>query len=136
MSDHESTFQFAALTSDADYIAPDGSAIRLLPAMKGGGLCCCTLPEGMTSLPVEHCHVEEIWYVLAGQGEVWRKSNEMEEIVQVEPGTSLTIPPRTSFQFRNLGTGALIILIVTMPPWPGASEAEKVSGIWPASTFT
>ena len=28
----------------------------------------------MTSSPVAHRSVEELWYILEGQGEVWRKS--------------------------------------------------------------
>jgi mannose-6-phosphate isomerase-like protein (cupin superfamily) len=121
------------LKPDADYIAPDGSEIRLLPTVKGGGLCHCTLPEGKTSSPVAHRGVEEIWYVLEGTGEVWRATSGGEPPVPVSPGTSLTIPPRTAFQFRNSGTGPLCILIVTMPPWPGPQEAEKAIGVWPAT---
>lgn len=49
-------------------------------------------------------------------------------------GTSLTIPPRTAFQFRNTGMGPLRILIVTMPPWPGPQEAEEAVGVWPAGS--
>lgn len=117
------------LKQDADYHAPDGSEIRLLPTMTGGGLCHCTLPVGKTSLPVAHKHVEEIWYVLEGEGEVWR-GNPKDHPVFVSKGTSLTIPPRTAFQFRNTGVSPLCILIVTMPQWPGPEEAEKVSGVW------
>ncbi len=105
--------------------------IRLLPTMKGGGLSHCTLPAGKTSSAVSHRHVEEIWYVIDGQGEVWRKTARAEETIGVAAGTSLTIPPRTSFQFRNTGAGPLCILIATMPPWPGPQEAEKTAGVWP-----
>jgi mannose-6-phosphate isomerase-like protein (cupin superfamily) len=132
MTSSDLTFQTSALKSDADYLAPDGSEIRLLPTMKGGGLCHCTLPAGKTSSPVFHLNVEEIWYVIEGQGEVWRKAGELEDLVRVSAGTSLTIPPRTSFQFRNTGPGPLCILIVTMPPWPGPQEAVDAIGAWPA----
>jgi hypothetical protein len=36
MTDSNQSFQTSALKPDADYPAPDGSEIRLLPAMKGG----------------------------------------------------------------------------------------------------
>ena len=121
------------LKTNADYLAPDGSEIRLLPAMSGGGLCHCTLPPGTTSSPVAHRKVEEIWYVLSGEGEVWRKNYAPDETVRVCVGTSLTIPPRTAFQFRNTGDSPLCILIVTMPPWPGPHEAEKAMGVWPVT---
>jgi mannose-6-phosphate isomerase-like protein (cupin superfamily) len=127
----EQVLETKALKPNADYLAPDGSEIRLLPTMKGGGLAHCTLPSGSTSSPVSHRHVEEIWYVLEGQGDVWRKSAGAENTVGVSAGISLTIPPRTSFQFRNTGAGPLRILIVTMPPWPGPQEAEKAAGVWP-----
>lgn len=132
MTHSDPIFQTSALKSDADYLAPDGSEIRLLPAMKAGGLCHCTLAAGKISSPVAHRNVEEIWYVLDGEGEVWRKNAAAEETVRVGAGASLTIPPRTAFQFRNTGAGPLCILIVTMPQWPGPQEAEKAVGVWPA----
>jgi hypothetical protein len=54
MTDSEAALRTGTLKPDADYLAPDGSEIRLLPAMKGGGLCHCTLPVGRTSSPVAH----------------------------------------------------------------------------------
>jgi len=128
----ESILQTISLKCDIDYLAPDGSEIRLLPTMNGGGLCHCTLPVGKTSSPVAHRHVEEIWYVLQGEGKIWRKGPETEETVNVNAGTSLTIPPQTAFQFRNTGTKPLCILIVTMPPWSGPDEAEETTGPWPS----
>ena len=130
----EEVLQTLILRAEADYLAPDGSEIRLLPTMNSGGLCHCTLPTGRTSSPVVHRQVEEIWYVVSGEGEVWRKNAAAEETVRVGVGMSLTIPPRTAFQFRNTGGGPLCILIVTMPPWPGAQEAEKAVGVWPTTT--
>jgi len=125
--------QTALLKSDADYLAPDGSEIRLLPTVDAGGMCHCTLPIGKTSLPVAHSRVEEIWFVVSGEGEVWRKNVTEEKLVPVRAGSSLTIPRRTAFQFRNTGDSPLCILIVTMPPWLGPQDAEKAAGIWPAT---
>ncbi len=133
MNDSDAIFQTSGLRPDADYLAPDGSQIRLLPTMKGGGLCHCTLPAGKTSSPVAHHHVEEIWYVLSGEGELWRKGAGIEDTVRLSAESSLTIPPRTAFQFRNTGGRPLCILIVTMPPWPGPQEAETATGVWPAT---
>lgn len=113
-----------------NYLAPDGTEIGLLPAMKGGGLCECVLPVGGISKPVKHKKVEEIWYVLEGEGQVWRKSKTKEKVVKVKPGVALTIPPGVSFQFRNTGKGPLRMMIVTMPPWPGPEEAIAVDGKW------
>jgi mannose-6-phosphate isomerase-like protein (cupin superfamily) len=131
MTEREARLQTMMLKPAVDTLAPDGSEIRLLPTMKGGSLCHCTLPAGQTSSPVIHRRVEEIWYVLSGDGEVWRSNAEAEATVRVCAGSSLSIPPRTSFQFRNTGDAPLCILIVTMPPWPGPEEAENAEGIWP-----
>ncbi|MET0583175.1 MAG: cupin domain-containing protein [Pseudoxanthomonas sp.] len=118
------------LGKDADYLAPDGSEIRLLADMRGGGLCHCTLPPGAVSRPVSHGTVEEIWYFLDGDGQVWRRLGDQAGVVEVGAGTSLTIPPGAAFQFRNTGAVPLRFLIVTMPPWPGPDEAVPAEGFW------
>jgi mannose-6-phosphate isomerase-like protein (cupin superfamily) len=125
------SFETGALKPERDYTAPDGSEIRLLLEMTGGGISHCTLPVGQTSSAKRHQGVEEIWYILEGQGEVWRRDANQEVIVQVHPGICLTIPTGTSFQFRNVGMDPLRILITTMPPWPGAEEAVATPGHWP-----
>lgn len=124
--------QTCALKQEADYLAPDGSEIRLLPSMTGGGLAHCTLPAGKVSLAVAHKRVEEIWYVIEGQGEVWRRTGGTHETTALASGISITIPPGTGFQFRNTGSEPLRILIATMPPWPGPQEAYPVEGQWEA----
>jgi mannose-6-phosphate isomerase-like protein (cupin superfamily) len=64
---------------------------------------------------------------------MWRRLEEQEEIVDVTPGVSLSIPLGTRFQLRNDGGVPLAAVAVTMPPWPGADEAYVVDGPWPAS---
>jgi mannose-6-phosphate isomerase-like protein (cupin superfamily) len=61
---------------------------------------------------------------------MWRKLGEQEEIVELGPGTSLTIPTGTHFQFRCDGHEPLNAIGATMPPWPGESEAFFVDGTW------
>jgi mannose-6-phosphate isomerase-like protein (cupin superfamily) len=56
-----------------------------------------------------------------------------EEIVEVAPGVSLSIPLGTHFQLRNDGDEPLVAVAVTMPPWPGEDEAFFVTGRWPAT---
>ncbi len=115
-----------------DYLAPDGSEIRLLPRMQGGSLCHCILPIGKTSTAVKHKTVEELWYVVKGNGQIWLLDNKKDtigKIYDLKPGTSIAIPPQTSFQFRNLGKiDPLEIMITTMPAWPGKEEAILVNG--------
>ena len=115
-----------------DYLAPDGSEIRLLPTFDAGGLAHCRLPAEAISAPVRHRTVKEIWYVLAGRGQVWRARGTDDEVVDVTAGTCLTIPTGVSFQFRASRDSPLEIMIGTFPAWPGASEAEPVPGHWSA----
>jgi mannose-6-phosphate isomerase-like protein (cupin superfamily) len=120
------------LPSAYDYLAPDGSEIRLLTTYDAGGLAHCRLPAGHVSSPVRHVSVVEIWYVLAGRGEVWRASEAAEEVVEVSPTWALTIPTGTSFQFRTAGDEPLELVIGTFPRWPGPQEAVAVDGHWAA----
>jgi mannose-6-phosphate isomerase-like protein (cupin superfamily) len=72
-------------------LAPDGSEIRLLPRMSRGSLCHCTLPVSITSVAVCHRAIEEIWYVLSGDGQIWRKLGQQEEVVALHSGVSVTM---------------------------------------------
>jgi mannose-6-phosphate isomerase-like protein (cupin superfamily) len=114
-----------------DAVAPDGSEVRLLCNLSRGGLALFSLPPGAVARAVAHRTVEELWYVVAGRGRIWRKLREAEEIVDLDAGVSLGISTGTHFQFRCDGPDALTILGATMPPWPGAEEAYAVEGVWP-----
>ncbi len=61
---------------------------------------------------------------------MWRKQGDREEIVSVEKGVCITIPLGTVFQFRSFGYEPLVIVVTTMPPWPGSEEAHQVEGTW------
>ena len=113
-----------------NHIAPDGSEIRTLLQFPSGGLAHCTLPPGATTQAVKHCSVLEIWYVIAGVGEIWRKLEDAETFTPLIPGTSINIPVGTYFQFRNTGAVPLEILLSTMPAWPGPEEAIVVENMW------
>ena len=110
--------------------APDGSDVRVLLGLRGGGMAHFTLAPGATSHAVAHRTVEEIWYFTGGRGEMWRRQDDREEIVTAEAGLCLTVPLGTRFQFRTLGGEPLTAIAVTMPPWPGDGEAYVVDGPW------
>jgi mannose-6-phosphate isomerase-like protein (cupin superfamily) len=116
-----------------DVVAPDGSDVRELLCLEGGGMAHWELEAGETSNAEAHRSVDEIWYILSGRGEMWRRLGDQEETVELEPGVCLTIPVGTAFQWRSVGPGTLAVVAVTMPPWPGHHEAYLVEGIWPST---
>jgi mannose-6-phosphate isomerase-like protein (cupin superfamily) len=126
----EQAFQTKSLPRDPDTVAPDGSDVRVLLQVRGGGLAHFELAPGQTSVAVRHRSVEEIWFFLGGRGEMWRKSGDDEAVVAVSNGVCITIPTGTAFQFRSFGEDTLAALGVTIPPWPGSGEAEIVAGPW------
>jgi mannose-6-phosphate isomerase-like protein (cupin superfamily) len=126
-------FTTKQLDSEYDVLAPDSSEIRLLVGTARGSVVHGTLPPGRVSLAIAHRTVEEVWYVTEGRGQVWRKQGDHETVVDVEPGTALTIPTGTHFQFRTTGSEPLRFIMCTMPPWPGEQEAVRVPNHWPVS---
>jgi mannose-6-phosphate isomerase-like protein (cupin superfamily) len=127
-------FTTTQLPTEPDVIAPDGIAVRVLSDLRErGGLAHFELAPGATSSAVCHKTVGEIWYFLTGRGQMWRKQEAREEIVDVHPGVAVTIPLGTHFQVRALGQEPLVALGVTMPPWPGPDEAFQVDGFWSAT---
>ncbi|MFZ4641540.1 MAG: cupin domain-containing protein [Nodosilinea sp.] len=123
-------FSTRRLPVERDAIAPDGSDVRILLGLAGGGMAHFQLAPGETSIAVAHRTVEEIWFFLGGQGEMWRKQGDREEVISVDQGVCITIPLGTHFQFRCFGPHSLVALGVTMPPWPGEDEAYPVEGRW------
>ena len=111
-------------------VAPDGSDVRVLLGMPRGGMAHFELSAHTTSRAIRHRSVEEIWFFLSGNGEMWRRQDEHSEVVPVGRGDCITIPKGTHFQFRPLTDEPLCAVGVTMPPWPGEMEAVPVSGPW------
>jgi len=106
-------------------VAPDGSDVRVLLSLSGGSMAHFELAPGRISVAVLHRTVEELWYVLAGRGELRRRTGDVESTVVLEPGVALTIPLGTGFQFRATGDAPLQIVALTMPPWPTGDDADE-----------
>ena len=123
-------FSTKSLPQTKDTAAPDGSDVRILLGLQGGGMAHFELQPGQVSTAVTHRTVEEIWYVLTGRGEMWRQQDADQETVALAPGVCLTIPLGTRFQFRSTGDQPLSAVAVTIPPWPGEDEAYQVEGPW------
>jgi mannose-6-phosphate isomerase-like protein (cupin superfamily) len=122
-------FQSRSVGKEYDLLAPDGSEIRELVKVERGSMVHCRLLAGQVAQAVRHQTVEELWYCLAGAGEVWRRDGGQEEVTRLEPGVSVSIPCGTAFQIR--ATTTLELVIATMPPWPGPREAVALAGKWP-----
>lgn len=124
-------FETTSLPPEPHAIAPDGSDVRVLLRQAGGSMAHFSLAPGKTSGAVTHRTVDETWYILDGAGQMWRKQDDREEVVELREGVCLTIPLGTHFQFRATGDAPLMILGVTMPPWPNTDdEAIPVDGPW------
>lgn len=123
-------FASLALPPERTVVAPDGSDVRVLLGLAGGGMAHFSLAAGQVAGAVTHRTVEEIWYVLSGAGQMWRKQLDHEDITALHPGLCITIPLGTHFQFRASAESPLAVVAVTMPPWPGDGEAIRVQGPW------
>ena len=124
-------FDTRRLPAEPDSVAPDGSDVRVLVQLDRGSAAHFELAPGRSSVAVAHRTVDEIWYVLSGRGEMWRKQGKRQEVVPMEAGVCLSIPAGTEFQFRSTGDVPLSAFGVTMPPWPGKDETFEVAGRWP-----
>jgi mannose-6-phosphate isomerase-like protein (cupin superfamily) len=124
-------FETMTLPDDRTVAAPDGSDVRVLLAVRGASLAHFELAPGQTSRAVVHRTVDEIWYVVGGHGEMWRRRGDEEAVVDLAPGTCLTIPVFTHFQFRATGDEPLQVIGTTSPPWPlDRDEADPTDGPW------
>ena len=128
-----SAFSTMRLPAAPTLLAPDGSDVRVLLGSAAGGMAHFELAAGKTARAMTHRTVEEIWFVLSGRGEMWRRQGGREEIVALEPGVCLNIPLGTDFQFRASSTEGVAAVAITMPPWPGEDEAVPVTGPWSAT---
>lgn len=123
-------FKTVSLDQTVTVTAPDGSRVDILAACSRGSMARFSLAPGLVSKAVRHKTVEELWYFIAGRGEMWLNDGQDEAVVELRAGVSLSIPAATSFQFRSRGAEPLEAIGVTMPPWPGVEEAEFVEGTW------
>ena len=60
-------------------VAPDGSDVRVLLRLSRGSMAHFELAPGRVSRAVAHHAVEELWYVLGGQGQMWRRQGERQQ---------------------------------------------------------
>ena len=124
-------FETKRLPAVPDVAAPDGSQVCVLLRLDGGSMAHFELAPGLASIAVAHRTVEELWYIVGGRGEMWRRDGQGdEEVVAVDAGICISIPLGTGFQFRATGDLPLTAVAITMPPWPGGDEAYVIEGKW------
>lgn len=124
-------FETAQVGTAAEMTAPDGSAVRPLCTLPGrASFTRFELAPRQVSRAGSHATVEEIWFVLDGGGEMWRRQDGHEETTALEPGVCLTIPLGTTFRFRA-GPDGLRVVAATAPPWPTTpGQARPECGPW------
>ncbi|MCF3102159.1 cupin domain-containing protein [Streptomyces roseoverticillatus] len=125
-------FETSRIADAVEITAPDGATVRPLSSLPGTASSAqFELGPQQVSKAVSHASVEEIWFITAGSGEMWRRQHGREETTVLEPGVCLTIPLGTTFQFRA-GSGGLRAVAVTIPPWPDGDpgEARSEAGRW------
>lgn len=110
--------------------SPAGAEIRSLIDDEFGTMIHATVPPGQVNRATVHATVSEIWHVLSGEGQIWRRDGSDEQTTPLRQGVSIDIPVGTAFQYRCTGAGALEFICVSVPRWPGAAEATIIDGPW------
>ena len=118
------------LPGQPDAKSPAGADIRYLMDGETGNMIHSTVPPYQINKATIHATVSEFWYVLEGQGEIWRDNGVQTSITHLVPGIAIDIPVGTAFQYRNVSDVDLKFICITMPPWPGDFEAAYVEGKW------
>lgn len=123
-------YETAHLTTTTTEPAPDGSEVRPLLALPGASMAHFELAPGQISRAVRHRTLDELWYIIAGRGEMWRRqplaSGEVTSVERIDPGTCVSLPAGTAFQFSAEGSEALRAIAVTLPPWSSIDATTEV----------
>jgi mannose-6-phosphate isomerase-like protein (cupin superfamily) len=101
--------------------------VRALVGLESAAMAHFELAPGEVSIAVHHRTIDELWYFVSGQGEMWRAVGDDERVIDVHEGVAVTIPCGTLFQFRSTGTEPLAAVAVNIPPWPGEGEAVRAT---------
>ena len=118
------------LPDKPDALSPAGAQIRYIMEGVTGNMIHSTVPPKQVNRATVHKTVSEFWFILEGDGEIWRKDETAETVTALVAGVSIDIPVGTSFQYRNTGRRDLKFICISMPPWPGDSEATHLQGNW------
>ena len=111
--------------------SPLGAHIRFLMDGPHANMIHSTVPPGMVGRACQFRTIDEYWYVLSGEGELWRRAPDGREgVTRLVDGVCIDIPLGTAFQYRCTGPAPLVFTCTAMPPWPGDDEAVIIEGPW------
>jgi mannose-6-phosphate isomerase-like protein (cupin superfamily) len=111
--------------------SPLGADIRFLMDGPHGNMIHSTVPPGMVGRACHFRSIDEYWYVLSGEGEIWRSTPDgHESITGLIRGVCVDIPLGTAFQYRCIASVPLVFICTALPPWPGDDEAVIMDGPW------
>lgn len=115
--------------------SPLGAHIRFLMDGPHGNVIHSTVPPGMVSRACHFRSIDEYWFVLSGEGELWRHAPDGHHgITQLSRGVCVDISLGTTFQYRCTGKEPLVFICTALPPWPGDHEAVIADGPWEPCT--
>jgi mannose-6-phosphate isomerase-like protein (cupin superfamily) len=78
-----------------------GAHVRYLMDGQHGNMIHSTVPPGMVGRACRFRTIDEYWFVLSGEGEIWRRGADSHEgITRLLPGVCTDIPLGTAFQYR------------------------------------
>src|SRR5258707_6155420 len=100
-------FDTMRLPGVPDVAAPDGSDVRVLLQLDRGGMAHFELGAGRTSVAVAHHSVDEIWYILRGHGEMWRRQGDRRETGLLGTGNRVSNSPRARLPLPGPAAGPL-----------------------------
>ena len=84
--------------------SPLGAYVRYLMDGPHGNMIHSTVPPGMVGRACRFRTIDEYWFVLSGEGEIWRRATDgRESITRLVPGVCIDIPLGTAFQYRCTG---------------------------------
>jgi len=122
-------FQTLQIAEAVLEIAPDGSSVLPLLRFPEGSMARFEFASGQVSHAVLHPGLDELWYVVDGSGEMWRRQETRSSIEPLMSGSCASIPRETAFQCRA-GPAGLTVIAVTLPAWSGAADAIGATGPW------
>ncbi|HLO86357.1 MAG TPA: cupin domain-containing protein [Nostocaceae cyanobacterium] len=111
------------LNNCEEFTAGDGTLLRELlhpdkqPLELRYSLAHATVLVGQTSIP-HSLTTSEVYYIIQGVGEMHIDN----EVMQVEPGDAVYIPPNAKQYIHNCGQEPLIFICIVDPAWRKEDE--------------